>query len=539
MDNARIPHTSRRRFMQATGISTALALSGLPWQSAIAQADKDTLVIGHTTVRHLNPAIQSGQATGVPGVQLFAGLIQLDDQFKPQPYLATSWDIAPDGLKYVFKLQPNATFHDGKKITSEDVAFSLETVKANHPFGRSMFDAVSAVNTPDPETVEFVLSYPQPALMAALSPLLLPILPKHVYSTEPIRSHPANIKVVGSGPFKLVEFTPGGNQIVMERYDGFFRENRPYLKRLIFKVSSDSVTSLLGVERGDTHYLPFAGVRMRDLERLESNPKIRLTSDGYEALGATNYLEINARKEPLNDVRVRQAMAYAIDKKFIIDRLMAGKAVAMNGPLTKSNPFYNEASVKRYELNLDKANALLDEAGHKRKADGMRFGLTLEWLPDVNVNSQEPVAQYVKAQFRKIGIDITLRANPDFPSWSTRVSNWEYDLTMNGMWNYPDPVIGVHRAYLSSNQRKGVIYSNTEGYSNPRVDEILAKAAREQDLEKRKALYAEFQSIVTEELPLIWTNEEPLFTIYDARLENVPLTVWGPLGPFDQVRWKS
>lgn len=528
---------SRRRLLQLSGASAALAITGIPsW--AQAQMKPGTLVIGHTTVRHLNPAIQSGQATGVPGVQLFAGLVQLDNKFKPQPYLAKSWTISDDGLVYTLHLVENGLFHDGQPITSEDVKFSLEIVKANHPFGASMFKAVTQVETPDKNTVVLRLDYPQPALLTALSPLLLPILPKHVYSTEPIQNHPANRDVVGSGPFKLVEFK-AGQYIIMDRNPHFFRENRPYLDRLIFRINRDSVSSLISMERGEVNYLPFAGVRVRDLSRLESNPKIRVTRGGYEALGATNYLEINHRKKPLDDLRVRQAIAHAMDKDFIVDKLMAGKAVRMDGPLTKPNIFYSQPDIKVYEYDIAKANALLDAAGLTRKNGDMRLALTLEWLPDVNINSQEPVAQYLKAQLRKVGIDIGLRANPDFPSWSARVSNWDYDLTMNGMWNYPDPVIGVNRAYLSTNQKKGVIYSNTEGYSNPRVDEILGAAAREQSFEKRKALYGEFQKIVTEELPLIWTNEEPLFTVYDAKLENVPATVWGPLGPYDEMRWQS
>lgn len=538
MDSFQPNNMNRRRLLQAGGISAALTLSGIPVSASYAQADKNTLIIGHTTVRHLNPAIQSGQATGVPGVQLFAGLIQLDDTFQPQPYLAKSWQVSDDGLHYQFSLVENGKFHDGQPITSEDVAFSLEIVRDNHPFGRSMFSSLERVETPDPHTLELHLSSPQPALLTALSPLLMPVLPKHVYSTEPIQTHPANIKVVGSGPFKLVNYT-AGQQIVMERNPDFFRENRPYLDRLVFRINTDSVNSMISVERGETNYLPFAGVRLPDLPRLQGNPKLTVSSKGYEALGATNYLEINHRKPHLGDLRVRQAIAHAIDKDFIVDKLLLGQVARMDGPLTTSNVFYSQADLNVYEYDIEKANALLDSAGLPMKSDGTRVGFTLEWLPDVNVNSQEPVAQYLRVQLRKVGIDITLLANPDFPTWSSRVSNWEYDLTMNGMWNYPDPTIGVNRAFLSTNQRKGVIYSNTEGYENPRVDEILAEAAREQNFEKRKELYGEFQSIVSHELPLIWTNEEPLFTVYDANLENVPETVWGPLGPYDEMRWKS
>ena len=110
---------------------------------------------------------------------------------------------------------------------------------------------------------------------------------------------------------------------------------------------------------------------------------------------------------------------------------------------------------------------------------------------------------------------------------------------MNAIWNYPDPVIGVHRAYLCDNQKKGVIWSNTEVYCNKEVDEILAKVAVETDFEKRKALYSRFQKIVTDELPFIWTNEEHYIMIYNkSRVENPPLTVWGGLAAFLDMRLK-
>jgi peptide/nickel transport system substrate-binding protein len=195
--------------------------------------------------------------------------------------------------------------------------------------------------------------------------------------------------------------------------------------------------------------------------------------------------------------------------------------------------------LRKYDLDLDLANKLLDEAGLPRKGGGMRLGLTLDWIPDANVNSQEPVAQFLKPQLAKIGIDITLRASPDFPTWAKRVSNWEHELSVNAIWNWPDPVIGVHRAYLCTNQKQGVIWSNTEGYCNERLDKIMAEASRETDLAKRKALYREFQQITTEELPFTWTNEEPLYTLYDAKLAGLPLTVWGALAPFDEMHWTA
>ena len=165
------------------GCLLALALS----TTVAAAADNDTLVVGTITTPIVNNALGSGTAPGTPGTQIFAGLVELDDHFVPQPYLAKSWDISPDGLTYTFHLREGAKFHDGTPITSEDVAFSVDTVRANHPFGRTMFGPVERVETPDPLAARFILKQSHPALLSCVTTLLLPILPKHVYS---VRSDP-------------------------------------------------------------------------------------------------------------------------------------------------------------------------------------------------------------------------------------------------------------------------------------------------------------------------------------------------------------
>ncbi|MDH3597542.1 MAG: ABC transporter substrate-binding protein, partial [Rhodospirillales bacterium] len=173
------------------------------------------------TPRHLNPAVQSGIATGEPGTQLFASLLRYDESWTPEPYLAKSWEVSHDGLSVTLKLVEGATFHDGHPITSEDVAFSIETVKAYHPF-KSMFAPVEQVKTPDAHTVVVVLSQPHPALLLAMSSQLLSIIPKHIYGDgQDPKTHPRNSEnVVGSGPFKLVEFKRD-QHIILERYENY------------------------------------------------------------------------------------------------------------------------------------------------------------------------------------------------------------------------------------------------------------------------------------------------------------------------------
>ncbi|GIT59952.1 MAG: hypothetical protein Ct9H300mP19_19000 [Dehalococcoidia bacterium] len=159
------------------------------------------------TPRHLNPAVQSGIATGAPGAQLFATLVRFDDQWNAHPYLAKSWDVSDDSRTVTFQLVEGATFHDGKPITSSDVAFSIKTIKENHPF-KTMFGAVDSVETPDANTAVFKLSQPHPALMLALSSQLGSINPEHIYGDgQDPKKHPRKSEnVVGSGPFKFVEF---------------------------------------------------------------------------------------------------------------------------------------------------------------------------------------------------------------------------------------------------------------------------------------------------------------------------------------------
>ncbi len=202
------------KFAKIALAASLLATTVLTGTIALAQQAGGTLVISSTQKpRHLNPAVQSGIATAVPGTQIFATPIRFDDKWNPQPYLAESWETSADGKSITLHLVKNATFHDGKPITSADVAFSVQTVKDNHPF-KTMFAPVTTVDTPDAHTAVINFSSPHPAALLAMSGALLPIIPKHVYGDgQDAKKHPANSKPVGSGPFMLSEFKPGEHVI--------------------------------------------------------------------------------------------------------------------------------------------------------------------------------------------------------------------------------------------------------------------------------------------------------------------------------------
>ncbi|MDA7418586.1 ABC transporter substrate-binding protein [Xenophilus arseniciresistens] len=491
-----------------------------------------TLVIGSTQApRHLNGGVQSGIATAVPSTQLFASPLRFDDQWKPQPYLAESWKMAEDGKSLTLNLRKNALFHDGKPITSEDVAFSIMAIKANHPFS-TMLAPVEKVDTPDAHTAIIRMAVPHPAIILAMSPALAPIMPKHVYGDgTDLKNHPRNgAGLVGSGPYKLAEFRPG-QRVVMEKFDKYFLAGKPYLDKIILNLSPDTQNLVLGMERGDLHMLTFASGSV-DMKRMKANPRLNVESKGYEGVGAINWLAFNTTRKPLNDVNVRKAIAYAVDKNFITKALMGGFATVEDGPIISSSPFAAPDVVK-YPLDLKKSAQLLDTAGFKAGADGERFKLTVDYIPGGD-EQQKNVAEYLRSQLKKVGIAVEVRASADFPAWAKRIAAHDFDMTMDSVYNWADPVIGVHRTYLSTNI-KPIVWTNTQGYSNPKVDELLNEAGKITDTTKRKAYYASFQKIVTDELPILFINKIPMNTVTSKRVGNVPTTIWGPISPMDDV----
>ncbi len=518
-----------------TLLAAAPALLALPPGRARAAAPTSMVLGMGQEPRHFNGAIQSGSATAIPGTQIFASPLRYDADWKPLPYLAKSWDVAPDSLSVTLHLVDNAVFHDGHPVTSDDVAFSIGVIKAHHPF-TTMLAPVDGVDTPDPHTVVIKLKHPHPALLLSMSPALMPILPKHVYGDgQDILTHPANLKPIGSGPFRFVEYVRG-QSIRLERFDKFFIPNRPMLDSIVISIVTDPTVMVLGLERQEVHMAPLLS-GTRNIDRAQKLPNMVVTDQGYAGIGPINWLAFNCARKPFDDAKVRQAIAYAVDRKTITRVMMGGKAAEAISPIVPTSPFFNK-DVQPYLTSIDKANALLDEAGHTRGADGTRFPMTIDYDPG-DPEQGRNVAEFLRPQLRKIGIAAEVRAAPDFPTWAERVSNFDYDVTMDEVFNWGDPVIGVARTYLSSNIRKGVVWSNMQSYRNPKVDALLDQAASEPDVAKRTALYQQFQVLVVEDVPIHFINVVPYYTAANKGLAGLPLTIWGAMSPLDELHWAT
>ena len=508
--------------LKVVAVTASIAVSAIPM---FAEA-KTLNIVFPQMPRHLNGAVQSGYATALPSTQIFASLIRYDDGWTPQPYLADSWAFSDDGLSLTVRLNPQANFHDGKPVTSQDVAFSLMATKQHHPF-KSMFAPLVAVETPDAKTAVLKLDRPHPALLLALSPALSPILPKHIYGDgQDVKSHPANSAPIGSGPFMLESFTPG-ESIILKKNPDFFIKGRPKLDEVIIRTIQDPSALLIAMENGEADMYPHIAASQQ-IKRLEKVENLILTPEGYAGIGAINWLAFNTKSEKLSDTRVRRAIAYAIDRKFINNALHRGTSAPQRGPIIESSPFFNP-DIPAYDVDLEKAKSLLAEAGYATGLD-----LTIDYIPAFK-EQQQTVAEYLKSQLNKVGITVTLRASPDFPTWANRISNYDFEATMDIVFNWSDPVIGVHRTFLSDNIKKGVIWSNTQQYANQKVDALLNAAAVETDFEKRKELYRDFQQIVATDLPIYWLNALPLHTAYKRNIQNPPKGIWGPVHPLDTV----
>jgi len=251
-------------------------------------------------------------------------------------------------------------------------------------------------------------------------------------------------------------------------------------------------------------------------------------------------LEINGKRPPLDRKDVRQAIAYAVDRKFIIDNIWFGFGRPGTGPLNanfaKTGLYTSE--VRRYDApdRIERANRLLDAAGLKRGADGMRFKITHDILP--YGEQWQRLGEYIKQALGQVGIDVTLR-HEDVPTWLKRIfTNYDFDLTSDFYYNLADPVLGVHRQYLTDQIRQGTVFVNSTRYSNPRVDDLLKSATIEANPGKRTALYKEFQKIVVEDSPIVWLFDMQFVNMSNNRFQDIITSPLGVYGSFDRA-WQK
>ncbi|PRZ41465.1 peptide/nickel transport system substrate-binding protein [Antricoccus suffuscus] len=529
----------RRITVVLIAIVTLLATACGSGGGAGSPSASDTVIIGTTQVpRTLIPAVQSGFATALPGAQLFASPVYYDDSFDPKPYLAKSWEFTDDKKQLTLHLVKDAKFHDETPITSEDVAFSIGLVKAHHPFGEQLFGKVTSVDTPDPQTVVIHLSSPSPAIMIAMSPLFLPVMPKHIYEkVDNWTNSPLNLSdVVGSGPYKLVSYDKG-SKLVLKKFDDFFMKDRVKVNNVIYQFFPEANSLVLGMQSGELNLT--ASSSPSTTNQLKKISGVTVADKGYEGVGYMSQIDLNLKSKYLSDVKVREAIRMAIDVKGNSKQLYDGAVNLARGPIAPGSPYFDKKINDKYSYDTKKAGALLDDAGYPKDGSGKRFELRLTYIPGIP-DSQQGVANLVKENLAKIGIVVNLETAPDFPTWSNKVANFDYDMTVDAQYNWGDPSIGVDRQFLCNNIRPGVVWANMAQYCNPKADALLSEAASATDEKTRKGLYDQFQDIVTDDIPYIWMTDVPLVNAYNQTVSKAPNGIWGLMSPmFDMTVTKK
>jgi peptide/nickel transport system substrate-binding protein len=504
---------TRRTFLGYSLASTA-AVGLLGQRLGFADVPGGTLIIAQNpepTV--LTTGLTTAPATQLISPKIFDGLLYLSPTNGPQPQLAESWSFSADRLQVTFKLRSGVLWHDGQPFTSADVAFSvMEVWKKYSSRGRSAFPNVQSVDTPDPLTAVWNLSRPTPYLLSALNARDSQVLPKHLYAGTDILNNPANTAPIGTGPFRVKEWVRG-NYLTLERNPSYWQSGKPLLDQVIYRFIADPSSVSAALETGAVHVAYADTLSNSEIKRLKNNPALTV-HDRLNTYGGTGIMafEFNLQRPEFQDVRVRQALAHAIDKEFILKNILLGQGTTADSPIPKNFPQFYSADVPQYPYDLKRAEALLEEAGLKRDKDGIRLRIKNDPSPSA---VYQQTANFLRSSFAKIGVKLEIR-NQDYAQFIDRIyGRYDFDTNLSPASTAPDPAIGLQRFYWTRNIQSGVAYSNATHYSNPQVDALLEQAQVDNDPKRRWDLYDQVQKKVLEDLPRI-----PIISSEDALLSR-------------------
>jgi len=490
----------------------------------IVQPEPPTINLG---INRLGP-------TSFVGSKIYEGLITFSPKLEPKPVLAESWTISPDGLTYTFNLRKGVTWHDGKPFTSADALFSFQKFLPAVFFrSKLVLSEAESITAPDDYTIVFKLKAPFPGFIQIFEATGGTIMPAHLYEgVTDYRNAAANQQFIGTGPFKVGEWRRG-SFIRLVKNENYWDKGKPYLDDIYFHVIPDANSRSIAFETGKVDVLRAGDVENFDIKRLASEPNVELTDAGWEFLQPIGYLHLNNRRKPFNDVRVRQAVAHAIDRKFIIETIYAGFGREINGPFYSAKPYRDTSVETKYDYDPEKAKKLLDEAGLKPGPGGVRAEVDLIPLPYGEM--WQRLAEYTREALGAVGIKANI-ASVDVAGWFQRMTTFNYDVGHNFVYTFGDASIGINQTYLTVNgDNTGTTGGNVQGYSNAEADDILVKAAHENDPAARAKLYSRFQAIVTKEVPMVWTHEMVFPTIYRKRVHNLTSTGLGTNENFADV----
>ncbi|CUX58126.1 ABC transporter, substrate binding protein (oligopeptide) [Agrobacterium tomkonis CFBP 6623] len=501
--------TLSRRTALSLALGTAL---WLPLSATVAEAaPKTALTLGMAVEpAGLDPTIAAPVAIGqVTWQNVFEGLVKIDSEGKVKPQLAESWEIAPDGKTYTFKLRKGVTFHDGETFDSAVAKFALDRARGENSVNpqKRFFAAIDSIETPDAATLVLKLKQPAGSLLYWLGwPASVMVAPK---SAENNRTTP-----VGTGPFKFASWAKG-DKVELQKNGAYWdKAVAVKLEKATFRFVSDPQAQAAALKSGDIDAFPEFGA-----------PELMTSFDGDARLGTfvgNTELKVvagmnNARK-PFDDKRVRQALMMAVDRGTVIEGAWSGFGTAIGSHYTPNDRGYIDTTGV-HPFDIDKSKALLAEAGYP---DGFSFTIK---APQMAYSQR--TSQILQAMFAEIGVTMTIETT-EFPAkWVADVlKGADYDMTIIAHAEPMDIDIYARDPY----------YFN---YKNPAFNEVVANVEKTADAGEQEKLYGEAQKILADDVPALFLFVMPKLGVWDRKVkglwENEPI----PSNVLTDVHWEE
>jgi peptide/nickel transport system substrate-binding protein len=398
---------------RALALLAALAAFALPQQAA-AQAKKDSVVLGMVLepAPGLDPTVAPAAAIGeVVHMSVLEGLTKINMDGKITPLLAESWSTDPDGKVYTFKLRKGVKFHDGESFDASDVKFSFERAKApgsTNKAKKAVFDNISSIDTPDPQTVIVVLNNADGNFLFRMGENTAVILdPKSAPTTA--------TKPIGTGPFKFDSWAKGSS-ITLVKNDQYRDAAKIAMKKVTFRFINDPSAQVAALLAGDLDGVPRFNA-LESLKQFQSDPRFSVVAGGTE--GKT-IMTINNKKKPFDDIRVRRALAAAVDRKAVIDGAQEGYGTPIGSHMVPSDAGYVDLTAMN-PYNPEKAKALLKEAG---VTTPLNVTLTLPPPPYARKSGE-----IIASQLAKVGVVAKIE-NVEWAQWLSGAFKGNFDLTV-------------------------------------------------------------------------------------------------------------
>lgn len=475
--------------------------------AASAFAARTDLVIGiPLEPPHLDPTASAAAAIDeVLYANVFEGLTRIGPSGEVLPDLAESWTISDDGKVYTFKLRTGVKFHDGTDFDAEDVKFSLDRARADDSVNaqKGLFAEIDTVETVDPATVQVTLKNPQGSFLYNMGwGDAVMVAPE---SADTNKERP-----IGTGPFKFESWAKG-SAIRLVKADGYWGDPA-FLDKAEFRIVPDAAAAVPALLSGDVQAFPF--FQPDGVSQIEGDPRFKVVVGSTE--GET-LLSINNKKPPFDQLKVRQAISYALDRQAIIDGASAGLGTPIGSHQSPASKAYVDLT-GRYPHDVAKARELLKEAGLENG-----FKATLKLPPPSYARLG---GEIVASQLREIGIDLAI-VPVEWAQWLDQVfKQKDYDLTIVSHTEPNDIDIYARKDY----------YFN---YDNPAFDKVIDELNRTADEARRNELLGEAQKILADDAVVGFLFELPKVGVWDARLEGLWQNAPIQANDITKVKWND